>query len=90
MANQKIFKTLYTQRLLEGLAESAVIEKYRQPLFDYDEDAVLVMPGIESVTEQGLPDLMKPKDDFESAKAVFKSFSRASLNFALACAKQHR
>ena len=76
MANQKIFKTLYTQRLLEGLAESAVIEKYRQPLFDYDEDAVLVMPGIESVTEQGLPDLMKPKDDFESAKAVFKSLQK--------------
>lgn len=73
MANQKIFKTLYTQKLLEGLSESAIFEKYRQPIFDYDEDAVLVLPGIVSVNEQGLPEQMKPRDDFESAKAVFKS-----------------
>lgn len=76
MANQKIFKTIYTQKLLEGLSESANIEKYRQPIFDYDEDAVLVLPGIESVNEQGLPDLMKPTDDFESAKAVYKSLKK--------------
>ena len=73
MANQRIFKTLYTQKLLEGLSDSANIEKYRQPIFDYDEDAVMIMPGIESVVELGLPDKMKPRDDFESAKAVFKS-----------------
>lgn len=76
MANQKIFKTLYTQKLLEGLSESAYLEKYRQPIFDYDEDAVLVMPGIESVIEQSLPDLIKPKDDFESAKAIYKALMK--------------
>ena len=76
MANQKIYKTIYTQKLLESLSESAIIEKYRQPIFDYDEDAVLVLPGIESVVEQGLPDQMKPRNDFESAKSVYKSLEK--------------
>ena len=31
------------------------------------------MPGIESVLEQSLPDIIKPKDEFESAKAVYKA-----------------
>lgn len=78
MANQRIFKTLYTQKLIEGLSDSAIIEKYRQPIFDYDEDATLVMPGIESVLDQGLPDMMKPRNDFESAKAVFKALMNLS------------
>lgn len=71
MANQKIFKTLYTQKMLEGLSEGKNLEKYRQPLFDFDEDAVLVIPGIESVVDHGLPQILNPNDDFESSKAIY-------------------
>lgn len=78
MANQRIFKTLYTQKLLESLSDNSNIEKYRQPVFDYDEDAVLIMPGIEDVQEQGLPERIKPRDDFESAKEVFLSLKKLS------------
>ena len=76
MANQKIFKTLYTQKLLSDLSDNANVEKYRQSVFDYDEDAVLFMSGVDSVVELGLPDAMKPRDDFESAKAVFKALDK--------------
>lgn len=71
MAKQRIFKTLYTQKLLENLSDARSIEKYRQPIFDYDEDAVLIMPNIESVSELGLSDKMKPNNDIESAKVLY-------------------
>ena len=73
MAKQKIFKTLYVQRLLESLADNSQIEKYRQSPFDFDEDEVLILPNITSVTEQNLQVMMNPKDDFESAKNLFLS-----------------
>lgn len=76
MAKQKIFRTLYTQKLLEDLSENTNVEKYRQPVFDYDEDAVLTMAGIESVVDQGLPSNMRPNDDFESSKAVYMALNK--------------
>lgn len=71
MAKQKIFKTLYAQRLLDNLADMKQIEKYRQSMFDYDEDEILIMPNINSVTEQNLQVMMDSKNDYESAKCLY-------------------
>ena len=71
MAKQKIFKTLYAQRLLDSLSDMKQIEKYRQSMFDYDEDEILVMPNINSVTEQNLQVMMDSKNDYESAICLF-------------------
>ena len=61
---------------IPGLSESANIEKYRQLIFDYDEDDVLIMPDVESVVDMGLPGTMNPRNDYESAKAVYKALMK--------------
>lgn len=71
MAKQKVFKTLYVEKLLKDLSAADSVLRYQKSVFEYDEDEVLFMPNIESVLEQGLPGKMNPRNDYESAKALF-------------------
>ena len=72
MALQKTFKTKYANQLIYEAKNGINIERYTKPLFEYDNEQVLLIPTLEQ--PDGLLKQMNPADDLASAKALYEAY----------------
>lgn len=75
MLLQRSFKKYYTESLLETVRSGQDLDKYANDYFVYDQEQVVMIPGVEY--PEGLIKKMipTPQGDFETAVALYEAYS---------------
>lgn len=76
MTKQLIFKTRYIEYLRKEIDSEHGIDRYMNPIFDYNDDEVLFLPNIDSPSNTSLADQMINKKDWESAIILYEAYSK--------------
>lgn len=76
MAYQKLFRTKYTDLLLDQVNNGLNLERFYESHFKYDESQTLSVPSI--LSPDGLKYKLRTDDNYSSAVALYEAFSTLS------------